>query len=48
MAVDMGFNRSVVLLTLDKPTIVEVMPVTVPVKAGDADFAYGDRDALVR
>ncbi len=39
VAVDMGLFASEVLLTLAKLTIVGVMPVTVPVKAGDANGA---------
>ena len=40
VAVLIGFNKSVVLLTLPSPTIADVIPVTVPVNAGDANGAF--------
>ena len=40
VAVDTGLLASVVLLTLASPTIVAVMPETVPVKVGLAFGAY--------
>ena len=37
VAVDIGFNKSVVLFTLDKSTIAFVIPLTVPVNAVPLD-----------
>jgi hypothetical protein len=36
VAVEIGFALSLVLLTEPSPTIVAVIPLTVPVKVGDA------------
>ena len=43
VAVEMGLSKSVVLFTLAKPTIVAVMPETVPVKVGEASGAFKSR-----
>ena len=43
VAVDIGFNKSVVLSTFPNPTIVLSIPPTVPVKVGDARFAFSAR-----
>jgi hypothetical protein len=40
VADDTGFNKSLVLSTLPKPTIDFVIPVTVPVNAGLARLAF--------
>jgi hypothetical protein len=39
VAVLMGFSKSVVLLTFANPTVVAVIPETVPVNVGDAKGA---------
>jgi len=40
VAVDTGLFASLVLSTLPKPTIVLSIPLTVPVKVGDAKSAF--------
>ena len=40
VAVETGFNKSVVLSTFAKPTIDLLIPETVPVKVGDANGAF--------
>ena len=47
VAVEMGFNKSVVLSTFDSPTMVAVIPDTVPVKVGDARGAFKAKSALL-
>ena len=46
-AVDTGFNKSVVLSTLPKPTIALVILFTVPVNVGDARGAFKSSCVLV-
>ena len=41
-----GFAKSVVLFTFPRPTIVEVIPETLPVKVGDAIGAFRFRSAM--
>ena len=40
VAVLIGFAKSVVLLTLGSPTIVALIPETIPVKIGEARGAF--------
>ena len=47
VAVDTGLLASVVLSTLPRPTIVAVIPETVPVKVGEARFALRSRAVCV-
>ena len=47
VAVDIGLPASVVLLTLANPTIVAVIPATVPVNVGLAFGAYVDAANVV-
>ena len=44
VAVETGFNASVVLSTLVNPTIAFVIPFTVPVKVGESKFALRPND----
>ena len=46
VAVLIGLFASLVLSTLPKPTIVLVIPLTVPVKVGEAIFAFNARLAV--
>ena len=43
MAVDIGLFKSLVLSTFPNPTIDLSIPPTVPVKVGDARFAFNAR-----
>ena len=45
VAVEIGLFASEVLSTLPKPTILCVMPPTVPVNVGEAKFAFRFNDA---
>ena len=45
VAVEIGLSKSVVLSTLPKPTIADVIPVTVHVNVGDAKGAAPDTSA---
>ena len=46
VAVDTGLFKSVVLSALPNPTIAFVIPLTVPVKVGEAIFAFNARLAV--
>ena len=47
-AVEMGLSISLVLSTLPKPTIALVIPLTVPVKVGDAVLAFASNAIWVK
>ena len=47
VAVDIPLFASEVLSTFPKPTIDEVIPATVPVKVGEAKFAFKSKFVIV-
>jgi hypothetical protein len=47
VAVLIGFNKSVVLSTFPRPTIVFEIPETVPVKVGESIGAFNAKDVLL-
>jgi hypothetical protein len=47
VALETGFNKSVVLSIFPKPTMVFVIPEMVPVKVGESIGAFKDKAVLL-